>query len=135
MNGPLYEFATFILQTAKAHNVTIDGGEKYHVPSNKVTVDQTTFGSFSAMTGRDTSQNLTSYSMTAISGADDFEDDNETIKDLFDIVVSNTREVSPTCKSSSLTRPFVHFTHLARIKSERSGLLGTHKKVPSLRAY
>ena len=135
MNGPIYEYVAFILQASKAHNVTIDGGAKYNVPSGEVTIEKTIFGSFSNRTGDDSSQNLTSYALTAISGADDFDDDNTTIRDLFDIIVNNTREISPTCKFSSFTHLYVDFAHLARIKSGRSGLLGMHKREASLRTY
>ena len=80
------------LQTAQAHNVTVPGGDKYNVPSVKITdltgpVDPGTIPA----------SNLTSYTTAAISGADDFRDGKITIKDLFDIIVKTTRKVTPTC--------------------------------------
>lgn len=94
MNGETYDWVVFILQTAQAHNITIDGSGKYNVPSEKITLDTSAFES---------SQNLTSYATAAISGADDFNDDNTTIKDMFDMVVNNTRETVPTCEFSLFT--------------------------------
>jgi len=94
VNGETYDWVVFILQTAQAHNITIDGSGKYNVPSEKITIDVSVFES---------SQNLTSYATAAISGADDFNDDNTTIKDMFDMVVNNTREVTPTCEFSLFT--------------------------------
>ena len=87
VNTDVYQFVTYILQTAQANNVTIDGGVKYNVPPGQVTTD-----------GAAVPQNLTSYSLVAISGADDFNDGDATIKDLFDVIVNNTREATPTCE-------------------------------------
>ena len=87
VNTDIYQLVTYILQTAQANNVTIDGGVKYNVPSGQVTID-----------GAAVPQNLTSYSTAAISGADNFNDDDATIEDLFDALVNNTREITPTCE-------------------------------------
>ena len=103
VNGPIYEFVAFVLQASKAHNLTIDGGAKYNVPSEEVTIDKATLEPFLNWAGGDSSQDLTSYTIAAISGADDFNDDNTTITDLFNSIVNNTREVSPTCKFSLFT--------------------------------
>ena len=103
MNGPIYEFVAFVLQASKAHNVTIDGGAKYNVPSEEVTIDKAALESFLNGTGGNSPQDSTSYTAAAISGADDFNDENTTIRDFFDIIVNNTREVSPTCKFSLFT--------------------------------
>ena len=97
-NGIIYDFVSFVLQASQDHNVTVDGGAKYNIPPEGVAVDKTAFESFLGGTGATSSQNLTSYALAAISGADDFNDDNTTIRDVFDIVVNNTREVTPTCK-------------------------------------
>ena len=110
MNNALYQFVAYVLQTSKAHNVTIDGGDKYNIPPAEFTIDGSVIGSFLSGTGAGPSQNLTSYALPAISGADSFNDDNVTITDVFDLIVSNTREVTPTCKSPSFAS--VRFTDL-----------------------
>lgn len=123
VNTYFYEFVGYVLQTAQAHNITVDGGVKYNIPSEKFTINNGT---------DDTSQNLVSYAMTAISGADDFNDDNTRVKDLFDAVVNTTREVTPTCKlllSTHALRP----TYVILIKSEQFGLLGTRRRKDFLR--
>ena len=88
LNGFLYEYVALVLQASQAYNVTIPGGRKYNVPSGKITIYEAaeTFSS-----------NRTSYSQVAIAGADDFDDGNTTIKDVFDIIVENTREITPAC--------------------------------------
>ena len=88
MNGFLYEYVALVLQASQAYNVTIPGGRKYNVPSGNITIDNTVDTS---------SPNRTSYSPVAIAGADDYNDGNTTIKDVFDIIVENTREVTPAC--------------------------------------
>ena len=99
MNNDAYPIVALVLQSAQAHNVTIPGGKKYNVPSGNITIDQSS-----------TSQNTpnTSYSTVAITGADDFRDKNTQIKDVFDDIVENTRDISPTCVLShySLVYPF-----------------------------
>ena len=90
VNGYLYQFVGFILQAARAHNITIEGCDKYNVPSGNITVDQA---------GNPSSGDLTSYSGTAIFGADNYIDPNATITDLFDIAVDVTRRITPTCAS------------------------------------
>ena len=92
VNTDVYQFVTYILQTAQANNVTIGGGVKYNVPSGQATIDET------FLSGAAVPQNSTSYSVVAISGADNFNDDDVTIKDLFDAVVNITREITPTCE-------------------------------------
>ena len=94
VNTDIYQLVVLLLQTAQAHNVTIGGGAKYNVPSVEVAID----GSFMSATGAASSPSLTSYSQVAISGGDDFNDGSVTIKDVFDIIVNTTREVTPTCK-------------------------------------
>ena len=88
MNSGLYQIAALVLQTAQAHNVTIPGGKRYNVPSGNITIDNDTAST----------PTLTSYSTTAISGADDFRDNNTEIKDLFDTIVEITRDITPTCE-------------------------------------
>lgn len=94
MNDVTYNLVASILQTSQAHNVTIDGGDKYNVPSEEVTIDESIFGP---------PQSLISHALEAISGADNFNDDNTTIREVFDSLVNNTREVTPTCESSLFT--------------------------------
>jgi hypothetical protein len=89
VNGDVYTYAALVLQAAQALNVTIPGGKKYNVPSGNITLN----------TGDASPPSLTSYTLTAISGADDFNDGSVTIKDVFDDVVNVTREVTPTCES------------------------------------
>ena len=86
VNSVIYEFVAFVLQSAQAHNITIDGGAKYNVPSGKITIDEIEIPS---------PLNVTSYTTAAVIGADDFNDDNTTTKDLFDIIVNTTRQVTP----------------------------------------
>ena len=89
MNSDVYQIVALILQSAQAHNVTIPGGKKYNVPSGNITID---------LDQPSTSQNTSlSYSTVAITGADDFRDNNTQVKDVFDDIVENTRDVSPTC--------------------------------------
>ena len=127
MNNDIYPLVALILQTAQAYNITIDGGAKYNVPS---TVDM----SFLNDIGAAAPANLTSYSVDAISGADTLVDDSVTIKDVFDVIVNITREVTPTCGSSTVrSYPLVLLTY--RTKSEPSGILGTCKKMYLLRVH
>jgi hypothetical protein len=90
VNGDAYTYAAFVLQTAQAANVIIPGGKNYNVPSGNIT-----FGD----TGDASPPSLTSYTRIAIAGADDFNDAGVTIKDVFDVIVEITREVTPTCES------------------------------------
>ena len=92
VNGDVYQLVGAILQAAEAHNITIDGGINYNVPSGNFTIH------IPSETGTVTSQNLTSYTQVAIVGADDLDDDNVTVKDVFDVIVDITREVTPTCE-------------------------------------
>ena len=123
MNGFLYDFVGLLLQASQAHNVAVPGGRKYNVPSENITIDDTIITSF---------PNVTSYALAAISGADDFNDGNTTIRDIFDIIVENTREVTPTCKSSIIhSYMFIlpiflqpSWYHLARVSAGESVLNG-----------
>jgi hypothetical protein len=91
VNGDVYTYVALVLQAAQALNITVPEGKKYNVPSGNFTFGYT--GNTSSLAS------LTSYTEVAISGADDFSDDGVTIKDVFDLIVSNTREVTPTCTS------------------------------------
>ena len=103
MNTYIYQTVALVLQIAQAHNVTIPGCQKYNVPSGNITDP-------SSSTQSSTS-NLTSYSAAAITGADDFADNQTTIKDLFDTIVYNTRKITPTCKFPIVgSYPFVSLT-------------------------
>jgi len=114
-----------ILQTAQLFNVaTITG--KYNMPSETIG-----FESSLGLPGAGPSPNLTTYALTAISGADNFNDGSVTIKDVFDVVVSNTRNVTPTCELSVFrSRPFALLILISHeSKSEPSGASGTRQRV------
>ena len=88
VNGFVYQFVGLVLQTSQAHNIAIEGCAKYNVPSGNITLTGTENPS---------SPTLTSYSLAAIVGADDFVDSNATMTDLFDAIVNVTRQITPTC--------------------------------------
>jgi hypothetical protein len=111
VNGDIYKFVGLILQSAEAHNITIGGGIKYNIPS----------GNFTFETGPTPPQNRTSYALAAIVGADNFNDDNVTIRDVFDIIVDVTREVTPTCEFPT-ARSYL-FVLLTRPESSRNHLV------------
>jgi len=98
VNGFIYRFAGFVLQTSQARNITIDGIHNYIVPSGDFTISESLLREIGALP----SPNLTSYTQSAISGADNFNDGDATIRDVFDMIVNNTREVTPTCKSRTV---------------------------------
>ena len=102
VNGFLYEFVALVLQASQAHDITIPGCAKYNVPSGKITIDDTVATYY---------PNKTSYTQEAIAGADDFNDGDTTIRDIFDIIVENTREVTPTGESLSSARVFILLTY------------------------
>ena len=94
-NSEFYPVAGFVLQTAQTHNVTIPGDHKYNVPSGNFTDQiQTLF----SQDGFASTSNLTSYSILAIAGADDFRDNNTETKLIFDDIIENTRDITPTCE-------------------------------------
>jgi hypothetical protein len=93
VNGGIYQFVAFALQAAQARNLTIDGCAKYNIPSGNLSA-QNPFPTETDVIPL----NSTTYSPVAIFGADDFDDDNTTIKDVFDIIVKTTRQVIPSCK-------------------------------------
>jgi hypothetical protein len=101
-NTDIYAFVALALQASQALNITVPGGKKYNIPTGNITLN--TSGDSPAPT-------LVSYSQAAIAGADDFVDGGVTIKDVFDIIVSNTREVTPTCEFSPPLGLFVALTH------------------------
>ena len=90
VNSLVYQFVGLVLQASQAHNIAIEGCAKYNVPSGNITLTGT---------GNPSSPTLTSYSLAAIIGADDFVDPNATMTDLFDTIVNVTRQVTPTCAS------------------------------------
>ena len=122
-NGDIYQFVGFILQTAQAHNITIDGGARYNVPPGEFTISSDA-----------PSSNLTSYTAVAIGGADDFSDGDVTIKDVFDVIVNNTREVTATCELFTirlylfilLTRPKLSRNRLERWVRKGGHFIGAH---------
>jgi hypothetical protein len=106
-----------ILQAAEAHNITVGRGSKYNVPSGNLTFPSVPV-----------TQNLTSYALSAIAGADNLDDGNVTVRDVFDTIVDITREVTPTCEFPVVrSYLFVLLTH-SQIQSEPFGLLGTCKR-------
>ena len=119
VNSQVYQLVAAVLQLAQEHNVTLSGGAKYSVPSGNFSFDKTLLSTIGAAPP----QNLTSYALAAISGADNFNDDSVTIKNVFDVVVSNTRQVTPSCEFL-VTYPLVpvRFADTPRTKSEPSGL-------------
>jgi len=90
VNRDVYQIVALVLQAADTYNAThtIEGGRKYNVPSENITIDDPPSDQTS----------LTPYSQAAIAGADDFSDDDTTVEDLFDDIVGVTRKVSPTCE-------------------------------------
>ena len=101
VNGDVYSAVTIILRIAEAHNVTIPGSRKYNIPTGNI-----------SLSGSDSTPTLVSYTSAAIAGADDFSDSGVTIKDVFDVIVSNTREVTPTCEFSVISLRHVLLTYL-----------------------
>ena len=93
MNNWLYQAVASILQSARANNITVPCNRKYNVPPGNITVGPPP----PPPLGPPPIPGLTSYTMVAIPGADDFNDNKTTIKDVFDAIVSTTREVTPTC--------------------------------------
>ena len=90
MNNEVYPVAVSLLQLAQAQNVPVPGGRHYTLPSENI--------SYPIPLDAISPPDLTSYTWVAISGADDFGDSRTTIKDIFDIIVETTREVTPTCE-------------------------------------
>ena len=90
----------FLLQTAKAHNIPVG---QYNIPSEPIVLHEPPAAP----------PNLTSYTGAAIPGADNFNDDKVTIKDVFGVIVDNTRNETPTCESPIVcSYLFVWLTHL-----------------------
>ena len=96
INGDVYQLLVVLAQIAQAHNVTVSGGARYTVPSVEISLDKTFLSNSGAAPAP--APNLTSYSSVAISGADNFNDDGVTIKDVFDTIVDVTRDVSSACE-------------------------------------
>lgn len=120
VNGEIYQFVAFVLQASQAHNITIDGGAKYNVPSGSIVINGM---------GKTSTPNLTSYATAAIIGADDFNDDNTTLDGLFDIIVNTTRQVTPSCMFLvGLSSVFFFFIDLPSTKSELSGTMGMYRR-------
>ena len=89
MNTEIYAFVGLVLQLSQALGVTIPRSQKYNVPTGNLSLDL-----------GDSTSTVSTYSGEAISGADDFVDGGVTAKDIFDIIVSNTRDITPTCRFS-----------------------------------
>lgn len=105
VNADIYQFVALVLQAAQAHDITIDGGHNYNVPSGNITIAQPFMGLSNAP------PTLTDYTSVAIGGSDDFNDTNVRIEELFDVIVENTRELTPTCKFPIVrSRSFVSLT-------------------------
>ena len=118
VNNHIYQLVAFVLQASQAHNITIDGGVKYNVPSGNIVIDGM---------GNTSPPNLTSYTTAAVIGVDDFNDDNTTLNGVFDIIVNTTRQITPTCMFLNSLLP-VFFVDLSPIKSEQSGILGVYTR-------
>ena len=102
VNTDVYAFIALVLQASQALNIPIPGGKKYNVPTGNITLGSS---------GGPPAPSLVSYTQTAIAGADDFVDGGVTIKDVFDVIVSTTRDVTPTCKFPVVTsRSFISLT-------------------------
>jgi hypothetical protein len=93
VNGFLYAYVALVLQASQTYNVTTPGGHKYNIPSGNITIDNTVATFYPKMT---------SYTQIAITGADDYSDSDTTVNDIFNLIVKNTREISPTCRSSAI---------------------------------
>ena len=92
VNTDVYASVALVLQASKALNITIPGCEKYNVPTGNITLN-----------GSNSPPTLVSYSAEAITGADDFVDSGATIKDVFDVIVDITRDITPTCTFSAVS--------------------------------
>lgn len=113
MNTDVYEFVALALQAAQLLNITPPVWQKYNVPSGNNTIS--TLGN--------PPPTLTSYSQVAIAGADSFFDAGVTIKDVFDVIVSNTRDITPTCEFSTPSSSYLLTTILlTRPQSSRNCL-------------
>ena len=117
MNSDIYFAVVAFLQLAQAQNIPVPGGRHYNLPSQNIT-HQIPPDAISP-------PGLTSYTWVAISGADDFGDGKTTIKDIFDIIVETTREVTATCESPVIIPCLFDLPTRPRTKLERSGLSGT----------
>ena len=121
-NNEIYQAIGLIYQTAQAHNVTLDGGLNINITPGEFAIDKSPLSRISARAPGV----LSSYSSAAIAGADNFNDGGVTINDVFDLIVENTRQVTPTCEFFVV--PSVHFTDPSQIKSAPSGPLGTREQ-------
>ena len=93
-NGDVYDLIGTIHTIAQAHNVTLDSGPKISLPPREFNIDKALMKRLSARAPGA----LTSYSSAAIAGADNFNDGSATVSDVFDQIVANTREITPTCE-------------------------------------
>jgi len=117
VNDQVYQIVAAVLQLAQDHNVTLSGGAKYSVPSGDFSVDKSLLRTIGAAVP----QNLTSYALAAISGADNFNDDSVVITNVFDVIVGNTRQVTPSCEFP-VTYSFVSIRLLTRSEPSRNRL-------------
>ena len=117
VNNEVYPVVVSLLQLAQAHNVAVPGGRHYNLPSQNTTHTIPQDAIYPPF--------LTSYSGVAITGADDFGDSQTTIKDIFDIIIKTTREVTQTCEFPVINLRLFDLLTRSQIKSEHSGLLGT----------
>jgi len=88
-NNDVAPLIALIHQTAQAHNVTLKTGLKINVPSGKVSFDRSRLAKRAPGA-------LTSYSSAAIAGADNFNDGSASVSNVFDTIVANTRQITPT---------------------------------------
>jgi len=93
-NETLYPFIAGIFQFAQAHNVSLsdDKSVVYHLPSQAIEFDP------SLMWDGPPPGSLRSFAFDAIIGADSRDDEGVTMKDVFDVIVNTTQNITPSCE-------------------------------------
>lgn len=94
-NEALYPLVINLFQVAQAHNVPLSDDKSivYHVPSETVEFDP-----YLMWPGLYPPGTLRSFVFDAVVGADNTNDTWVTMRDVFDVLVDTTRNISPTCK-------------------------------------
>ena len=91
MNADLYPFVVLtplFLQGSQALTITVPGGEQYKIPTAIIALN---------FDGGTSTPTLVSDLPVAIVGADNFVGSDVMVKNLFDTVTGDAREVAPTC--------------------------------------
>jgi pimeloyl-ACP methyl ester carboxylesterase len=91
-NGDVYDLIRDIHKIARANNVTLEGGPVINIPPETSNTGRSLLRRIS---GRAPGA-LVSYSSAAIAGADNFNDASATVSNVFDMIVENTRDITPT---------------------------------------